>query len=420
MSWSIKNLAAGMVLFLLATAASPAAISPDDPASVQTGIVAAAQKGQKTVVVPPGVYKIAPGRSGWHLRFADLSDLTIQADGAVFLWQGRTEGGIEFAHCKNVTLQGATLRHEVMPFTQGKIVAIGAEKRTLDVRIDAGYPAEFDDPRYFPANPVGYIFDPSTRQWKTGTVDCYCERAERLDAGLFRLHVGGNHAKDPIEVDDLMAFRGKGRQDVHLADCENVALDGVTIQNGGGFCVHESSGPGGNHYRFRLTYGPRPTGATSDPLIACNADAFHSSGVRKGPSWRAVPSRECPTTASPSTATTSRSTAARGTCSSWAPWAAPPCSRPATRSACTTTRASRLARRSSSRSTSASDRKPSGASKLRAFQGRTLHYFALTLDKPLAAGFDSLAANPALCGAGFIAQEHDPQPSRPRHVAESR
>ncbi|HLY75631.1 MAG TPA: right-handed parallel beta-helix repeat-containing protein, partial [Planctomycetota bacterium] len=48
-------------------------------------------------------------------------------------------------------------------------------------------------------------------------------------------------------------------------------------------CVHEDGGGGGNRYQYTVTFGPRPPGATEAPLLACNADAFHSSGVRRGP-----------------------------------------------------------------------------------------------------------------------------------------
>jgi len=58
----------------------------------------------------------------------------------------------------------------------------------------------------------------------------------------------------------------------------------VTIRSGSGFCLHEDRGEGGNIFRrYRVTYGKTPAGATESPLIACNADAFHSSGVRVGP-----------------------------------------------------------------------------------------------------------------------------------------
>ncbi|HEX3133835.1 MAG TPA: right-handed parallel beta-helix repeat-containing protein, partial [Planctomycetota bacterium] len=86
-----------------------------------------------------------------------------------------------------------------------------------------------------------------------------------------------------IAVGDLLAFRGKNLTNIHVADCTSCVIDSVTIRSSGGFCVHEDGGDGGNRYTVTVTYGPRPEGATENPLIACNADAFHSSIARKGP-----------------------------------------------------------------------------------------------------------------------------------------
>src|SRR3954449_7364660 len=136
------------------------AISPGNPASVEAGIVAAFRAGRKAIVVPAGVYRIAPGHERWHLEFADLTDFEIDARGATFVWQDRSKGGIHFHQCKNVRLLGATLQHEVVPFTQGTIVGLDPGGKSLDVKVDAGYPDGLDDLRFFPRRPVGYVFEP--------------------------------------------------------------------------------------------------------------------------------------------------------------------------------------------------------------------------------------------------------------------
>ena len=57
-------------------------ITPDNPAAVQAGIVAAFRAGSKSVVVPAGVYRIAPAHARWHLEFTGLSNFEIDARGA--------------------------------------------------------------------------------------------------------------------------------------------------------------------------------------------------------------------------------------------------------------------------------------------------------------------------------------------------
>jgi hypothetical protein len=257
-------------------------ISPEDPASVQVGIDAAYKAGAKKVVIPAGTYRLPQPTGRYYLRLAEVSDFEIDATGVTFLRTDPTKGGIEFYRCRNVTLRGATLINETPPFTQGAIEAIDPAGQYYDVRIDAGYPAKFDDPKYFPPDPTGYVFNPKTRQWKAGTYDLSATRVERLGPDRFRLFWRGK-PRHAAAVGDLMAFRGKGGTDIYVGNCAGMNLTEVAIRSGGGFCIHEADGDGGSRFSYKVTYGPRPAGAAADPIIACNADAFHSSNVRRGP-----------------------------------------------------------------------------------------------------------------------------------------
>ncbi|CAF4736495.1 unnamed protein product, partial [Rotaria sp. Silwood2] len=43
-------------------------------------------------------------------------------------------------------------------------------------------------------------------------------------------------------------------------------------------------GKGNNRYeRISARSGPKPIGATTEPLMSSNADGFHSASVRRGP-----------------------------------------------------------------------------------------------------------------------------------------
>lgn len=180
---------------------------------------------------------------------------------------------MEFSRCRNIRLRGLSLRHDVPPFTQGRVVAVADHEKSVDVRIDEGYPG-------IEGLAAGYVFDPTTRRIKAGSVDLGPEHVDRLEEGLYRLRYAD---RSGVIAGDLMAFRGRGVTDLYLGGCSGMVIEDVTIRHGGGFCVHEEGGEGGNRYRYSVTYGPKPPGATAAPLLACNADAFHSSGVRKGP-----------------------------------------------------------------------------------------------------------------------------------------
>lgn len=266
------------------TPPAAANIQPDDPASLQTGIEAVYKAGQKKVVVPPGIYSL--GARGYALRFSQMHDFEIDATGVTLLRTEQTRGGIEFDRCQNVALVGMTLLNRTPPFTQAIIEAIDPAGKFFDLKICDGYPADLDNPRHFATSDlVGYVFDPKTRQWKSGTSDMGTNHIERLGPGQFRLYwYGGTKRGGDVSIGDEMAFRGIGGTDIHLGACDHMQLRDITIRNGGGFCIHESDGDGDNHYsNITVTYGPRPEGANEDPLIACNADAFHSSTMRRGP-----------------------------------------------------------------------------------------------------------------------------------------
>jgi hypothetical protein len=156
-------------------------ITPRDPASVGAGIQAAYRAGRKSIVVPAGVYRIAPAHERWHMEVSELSNFEIDARGATFLWQDRTKGGIHFHRCKDVRLRGATLEHEIVPFTQGTIVALDSAGKSIDVKIDAGYPADFDGPQFFPIRARGIHLRRRHAAVESG--DPRCLRPEERTAG---------------------------------------------------------------------------------------------------------------------------------------------------------------------------------------------------------------------------------------------
>ncbi len=277
--------ALALTLCSLFTEHSASQASSDRSESVQNLIDQAVHDGKKRVVIPAGTYRIAPPAEGPHLRFENLSDFEIDASGATFVFTGLTRGGIEFRNCRNVTFRGAAIRYEVPPFTQGVVKAIAPDGASYDVQIDKGYPTDFDNPEHFPAQPTGYLFDPKTRWWKPGTYDLYGDRIERLGPDTFRLHWKRPAGPDrhPVSIGDPMGFRGSGRHNLTVMNSAAMHIEGVTILNAGSFAVFEGGGGGGNHYSVTVKRGPRPPGATADPLFSSTADAFHSANVRRGP-----------------------------------------------------------------------------------------------------------------------------------------
>jgi hypothetical protein len=278
----------GLGLVLLNLAAGPAraqtGITPADPGSIQRAIDAAAAKNLPKIVIPPGIYRLSADHGARaHLFFSQLKNFEIDATGVTFILTTPGKGGIRFEGCRDVTLRGATLIHDPIPFSQGKITAIAADNRTCDIQVDQGYP-DPTGPGYGLKKTGLNLYRAANRQWLDDTYAGNGGVPQRLGPHLFRLEVG--RPFDPRlgwVVGAAVAWRGPGNPDIELRDCAGMKIIGETIKNGAGFCIFENGGDGGNYYSYTVTYGPKPAGAIDEPLMASNADGFHSNGVRHGP-----------------------------------------------------------------------------------------------------------------------------------------
>jgi hypothetical protein len=280
-SRSVKKTSTTLAFLLSsALAAGATRITPLHPETVEQAIVEAHRAGEHRVVIPPGTYRLSPHGRPVHLEFQDISDLTIDAVGVQFLFTDQTSGGIAFRDCRNVRFSGATIRYQTPPFTQAVVESTDRGGASYVVRIEKGYPTNLDDPRYFPTQPIGYLFDPQTRWWKPGAYDLYGTGIKRLGPDRFR--VDWNRSQ-PAASGDLVAFRGSGPHNITLVNCTRMQLTGLTIYNAGAFALLESQGDGDNRYTVAVKRGPRPSGASTDPLLSSTADAFHSVEMRRGP-----------------------------------------------------------------------------------------------------------------------------------------
>lgn len=276
--WGLDNMLA--VLIAGAVLTSPIPLSAADwQRSIRAGYAA----GRREFSIPAGTYRLSQPVGDFYVEMADLTGVRLKADGVTFLLPDPGKGGLRFSRCKKVSVSGLTIRHDPLPFTQGKIVAMSSDAKSYTVELANGYPSNMDNPVYFPPRPTGYVFDPRTRQWKRGTYDLSFTSVSRVGDRTFRFDLA-NPVHHAVALNDLMAFRGVGRQMIVIDHCANMDMQDVTVEASGGFGIHEDEGDGDNHYRrFRVTYPPKPVGAEEDPLMSNGADAFHSSGVRVGP-----------------------------------------------------------------------------------------------------------------------------------------
>jgi len=239
-------------------------------------IADAAKRKDKVFTIPPGTYHLSRGDLPYAITFRAIKNMEIRGEGVTFLLVDPLQGAVNFQSCENVKLSGLTIRHEKVTFSQGTIEGVDAARGIYNVALADGYPSELRD------HPVGYIFDSQTRQWKAGTQDLYFASYTRTDPSHVQLRLNAKGDQN-VARGDFIVFRGRGHSTIAVTRSQGVSISGVTIQSSAGFGIAESEGEGGNHFQYRLTYGPKPDGATMAPLVSSSGDAFHSSNVRKGP-----------------------------------------------------------------------------------------------------------------------------------------
>ncbi len=260
------------------------------PELLQQFIANAYRDGARKIKIPPGIYRLGESSHGSCLYFEGLKNVEIDATGVTLVATSVKSRILFLSECDGVTLTGGTFTRDPMGFSQGRIEAISADRKAVDIRIPRGYPMNVDAADYFGGNPkmLG-LFDPVTRDWIRGADDVWFKEIQRLGADLFRFQLPNALAANyPIAVGDLAAWRGYGQESVVFQLCQNLKIIGITIYNSGGFCLHEQGGGGNNYYQgCKIARGPAPEGADKNetPLFSSACDGYHSTAMHKGPTY---------------------------------------------------------------------------------------------------------------------------------------
>jgi hypothetical protein len=261
--------------------ADPTLSSSLTATDLQSEITSAYKSGDKRYTLREGIYHLDKS-----LLFPSMKDFTIEAKNATLIFT-QPNLHIVFRLCENVTFTGATIIHDPIPFSQGRVESIAPDQKTFQIRIDKGYPYQCI-PRLIST------FDHVTRHFKPGTHDLGvgANGAREIEPGLLEISYNLGHGSymghvtnpQHVDVGDLMAWGGTVVDDLCLDKCHKMKLVDITVKSGSGFCFHEAGGEGDNLYdHCTITYGPPPTGATEPPLFASTQDGLHSHDMRHGP-----------------------------------------------------------------------------------------------------------------------------------------
>lgn len=251
------------------------ASTPAERATAQSllhQINAAISAGEPSVTIAPGDYRIGSS-SNTILPIYGASNLTIIAEG-VNLIATDLKQVISFGSASNVTLRGATIDYDPLPFTQGTVVNISGS--TFEVEIHDGYKTVTGNQRVI-------VYDPATSRVKDGTITRYGTGITTLGNGNLRLARGTT--QDTLALGDFVSITGDTQipHGVFVQNSTNVTLQDVTLHASTSFGFFENGG-GSNEYRnVQVVPGPLPSGASIPRLLSSNADAFHSKHTSVGP-----------------------------------------------------------------------------------------------------------------------------------------
>lgn len=257
---------------------------PAQPQLLPAQLAAAYKNGERQITIAPGVYLLPHGDhdvfrlTNWKNATISAPDVTLIS--SEFQWNRNL---FVFDHCANVTLQGPTLSQSTLSFTQGVISFVGknaAGKEVIRWKPDAGYPV----PGAGDSKIDCFIAQRQTQRLKPGVGDFWGRPQTSLDDGTFQIELDGRI--NQIAVGDILVGRyGEMPFKVQLLGSRDCTIRDVTMnRNGFSPIREEGAGGGGNHILgVKWTVGPKPDGASAEPLVNSAADGLHSTGANPGP-----------------------------------------------------------------------------------------------------------------------------------------
>ena len=240
--------------------------------------------GKKRIVIPPGRYRVA-SEQGFHLQFKNLSDVEIIANNVEMVCTSTVQA-LLFDHCSNVTLRGLVVDYDPLPFTQGKIIAITADKSSMDFEVAEGYPESKLEERI-------QIYDPVTGELRRGDAS-WKQEIQSLGGRRYRVwkdHYQFNPLHDTEQVGDILVTNNSfgvhgSPHAVELKNSRGVHLEDITVFASPCFGFLEYDCDGTRYIRCKVDRrdpADDPVKRAQPRMRSLNADAFHSKDAVKGP-----------------------------------------------------------------------------------------------------------------------------------------
>ena len=138
----------------------------DDSPAFTRALAEAVRRGPGAVLhIPAGVYQLQTPMDGGMIAIHNADGLTVQGeDGTLLISNQPAVNMVHIVDSRNVTVRNLTMDRHPFVFTQGRIGALDAAARTVDVDIDPGYD-EPDAPYLAPLRSLLVWTDPQAPTW---------------------------------------------------------------------------------------------------------------------------------------------------------------------------------------------------------------------------------------------------------------
>ncbi|MCC7492291.1 MAG: hypothetical protein IT204_08105 [Fimbriimonadaceae bacterium] len=220
-----------------------------------------------------------PVRTG-RLVLQGATNLVVDGPRTTLVFTDLNGIGLTLNQCRGVTLRGFRIDYDPLPFTQGSITALAADRSSVELALHEGYPDASDD---YLVNHI-HLFEPQAQRWKPTAPDYYPRRTLRVDPRHVRLEFAAGHpGLDQLAIGDRVVLNQRNGGAIRMNDCAAITVAGLQILTAPGAALLARYMDGENRFRYRVEPGPPPPGATQPRLLSSCADAFNYAFARRGP-----------------------------------------------------------------------------------------------------------------------------------------
>ena len=211
------------------------------------------------------------------LALTDIRDVSIICDGVEMICTETTRA-LSISNCEDLTVRGLSIDYDPLPFTQGRIVALSADKSVHDIELTDGYPtSDTATPSSMrsslPTRAPTAAGSTTSRRWRSPTRST-CASPVAAAMPMTRSKLG-----DIIAIGAEVAPHGSIPHAVEVAGSKCVRLEDISVYASNCFGFLEYNCDGTTYYRCKVDRRPPANDPVerADPRIrSLNADAFHS------------------------------------------------------------------------------------------------------------------------------------------------